>query len=445
MILLVILLIGLIILSFKNKVYGLGSYFLIRLCIPDTCRLGSLSFNTISLAIYVCILLVFYHGKINPNRTILNKFQKQVLFLFGGIILLSFFALIVPLSYQYKYLLQFFITEFVPSLCILLVIGTEKEFKTLIKFIAAGAIFNCLYGIMTFFVDSNPIYDNLTSVSANELAMYDREEGRFGFARKAEGIYGKFNGKIMMTLISLLIFTFFYNKKYLPSKTRYILLFSAFVVNILTSQRSGLFGIFAFIILLADKKQIYGFLKKYGLLLGVCVILIMMIPELKGFRDLFSSVFYMFDDKMQDKLGTSGSSVEMRISQFEMVWSMISTGILSGLGYAFDQYRGEFFKYDNEVLRGLESFFLKVLINTGILGVALWIRFLLELVKPAYRIREMLKNKYYFAYLTAYLVAILFTDISGSFFLFLAFATLNLLEMQFKGYYNGKQQKKLIR
>lgn len=431
MTLLVLLLVILIIATLKNKVYGLAFYFLIRLCIPDTCRVGNLSYNTVSLLIFVVLLIVFYHKSLNCSNSILLKFRKEVFFLFGGIILLSFFAVIVPLGYQYKYLSQFFVTEFIPSFCILLLISSEKEYKLLVRVMAFGALFNCAYGILTFFIDNNPIYDNLTSISASELAQYDREEGRFGFTRKAEGIYGKFNGKIMMSLISLIIFTFFYNKNFLSSKFKKLLLSSAFIVSVLTSQRSGLFGIFAFFILIISRKRIFSLLKKYSIFLVLAVFVIIATPQLQGLRDLLSSVIFILDDKKQDQLGTSGSSVEMRLEQFDMVWAMLSSGFLSGLGYAFDQYRGEFFRFDNDALRGLESFFLKILINNGLLGFILWGRFLYSLLKPTYKFWHIYDNKYFFSYLLAYFIAILFTDISGSFFLFLACATLNLIYMKF--------------
>ena len=111
MILLIILIIGLIIASFKNKVYGLGMYFLIRLCIPDTCRLGSLSFNTISLAIYVCILLVFYVKKkkwINVQLMFIVILQVPIIFFTAPA---GFFMYYMPFYLTSAAMMMLFIIE----------------------------------------------------------------------------------------------------------------------------------------------------------------------------------------------------------------------------------------------------------------------------------------------------------------------------------------------
>ena len=210
MIILLFLFIILVALTVRKSHMGLGWYFVIRLVIPPSARLIGLSFNTICLATFVLLLLIYHYKEVVSKSVSLRVYTKQITFLFVGLTLLTIFADIVPWLFQIKALTQFFITEFVPSILVIMLVRGRAEMNSAIKLVACGALFNCAYGVLTFFIPSNPVFDKFTSLNAADLALVEREEGRFGLAAKAEGIYGKLNGKIVLSLVSMLIFSFFY-------------------------------------------------------------------------------------------------------------------------------------------------------------------------------------------------------------------------------------------
>lgn len=430
MIVLLLLYIILVITTLRKADYGLACYFVIRLCIPPTCRLFDLSFNTICLVTYVLLFVLFYLKNISLNTYLFKTINKNIFLLFNGVLLLSFFALIVPIDFQLKSLFQLYITEFMPAVLLLLVVRTRKQLNHIIIIIAYAALFNCVYGILTFFVDNNPIYDSLSSVDIDELYAFNREEGRFGFIRKAEGIYGKLNGKISMSLMSLLFFTFFYNKDIKNKGLKNLLLFSAILVNVLTTQRSGLFGIIIFCAIVINIKQLLQYLKTAWVVLLIIIIAIILVPQLQGFRDFIVATVFIFSDTKQMELGSSGSSIAMRLDQLSTVWEMIKMGALQGLGYSFSQYRVEFSYYNNDSLLGLESFLLKLLIEIGLIGMTLWIYFFYKMFNLTYKLQNKYRNKSYIAFLLSYIIVIVITDTGGTLFMFLAFSFLNLIKIK---------------
>ena len=69
---------------------------------------------------------------------------------------------------------------------------------------------------------------------------------------------------------------------------------------------------------------------------------------------------------------------------------------------------------------GFESFSLKILMSSGIVGLFAWTSFFMKVYK-----NFLSKNVYNFAFLVVYISAIIMTDASASFYLFFILLILN--------------------
>lgn len=384
-------------------------------------RFAGLSCNSLFLAIFVLILFVFHFKLIRTAPVLFKKVSKHTIILFVGLLSLTFFAEFVPIDFQLKHLIQFFYTEVIPFLLIPLVVRTESEYKTFLYMISLAALFNVSYGLFTFITNTNPIVDIFgTNMEDFDTDIALSEEGRYGLSSKAVGIY---SNKIFMSLVSMLIFTFFYNKVYIRKNYILLLLAIAVLTCFLTTQRTALFCILIFVFLVANKKKIVLYFKKYFFILSCLFIVVFFSPPFKIVREFVYSTVYIFDDKKQEDIGNQGSSVSMRFGQIKGVVEVVGPFVFQGLGYGFGSYR-EGTSLDIAGLYGLESFAFKILVNSGLVGFFLWILFLYRIIKLSISLGTN-EKRYNIAYSFSYLIAIMMTDTSGSFFLFLVFLGLN--------------------
>ena len=421
--LIILLVIIEIVLSVRSATLGLSFYFALRLCVPPSARLAGVSVNTFLLLIFILCLFLFHSKLCRIIPRLFSLHGRYILFLFFSLFALTFFAQFVPLQYQHKELIQFFITELFPCLLIPLVIRNKKDYKTIFFIIAFASLFNVCYGLLTYIINANPILDVFASnIDLEELDpdFALSEEGRYGLTRKAIGIY---SDKIFMALVSLLIYIYFYGKEFVNKRLRISLLLISAVTCFFTTQRTSLFCLVIFLAIVIDKRTLKLYIKKYFLFLCVCFVILLTAPQFKVLRDFAYSAFYIFDDKKQEQVDIGGSSVSVRVAQLESVVELVGSDILPGFGYGFASYR-EGTSINVKEMYGLESYALKIVANSGLLGFLFWLCFFYKLVRSSISIHGKNK-KYIIAFNISYLLAILMTDTSGSFYLFFVFLELN--------------------
>lgn len=426
MIVLVFILIVQIVFSFKKASYGLMIYLIIRLCIPNAARIGDVSLNTFSL---ILLLVSILHTVISQYKLKYPKDQEYlriIISLISVLFILCLFAEYVPLSFQIREIIQFVGTELLPSILFLFIIRTNEETLLAVYVIIGCALFTAIYGLFTFVANINPLYD----LFETEGNLLENELVRGGIEGMAVGIY---NDSIYLSLVSLLLITFLFNKfDFIKNKKILSITIFLLIANLLfTTKRSALLSlIIFFIILFFDEKYQKVVLKLFCFGIMLIVLLTISFSEFTGLSNILLSVLFFWDDKVQNNLDMGGSSNELRYTQLLSIINIIKAdGMLQGLGYGFSRYYYtkvydvEIYGHDPD-FAGFESFAFKVLSASGIIGFIIWVRSFYKL-KLYMTSRFKVEKCYAWAFILSYLIAILMTDTSGSMFLFFVLVVLN--------------------
>lgn len=169
-----------------------------------------------------------------------------------------------------------------------------------------------------------------------------------------------------------------------------------------------------------------------SLIAAICLISIV---QFENIGNVLKATFLMFDDKAQDAMGVSGSTVELRIMQYLTVFSMIKQYMLQGMGYGFPAYFYEVIwdvkKYGlRDDVAGFESILLPILSSFGLIGLCLWIKMFYGVVKLQIRQCVIKMQRHYIsAFSFAYLFVVTLTDTTGSMYLFFLLSAMNIYYM----------------
>ena len=408
--------------TWHKPVYGIMCYYVIRMVIPSVARISSFSFNTIALGILLLFLLPSFKKNYSAKDVLVTGYIKSVIFIVGGLFSLTLLGSI-PILYQWSALLQLFMTEILPSILLAIYLTKAKDYKLFCKVICVMAIFTSLYGIYTYVMVENPIFEMFNNSGDEGYILEDYATGRLGLESIAVGIY---NDKIALSLISLLLFTFLSEKRFLNNVWLPLTLILLFVTIFLTTQRTALFCVIISLgIMFFDKEN--GYIRKIIKLALILAFIMIVFSNNEVIQNSFYSILYIFDDNMQQKLGIGGSSTDMRLLQFANGFDYLGLErLLQGEGYNFPAYyykyiyRRDFFGMDPRFF-GFESFLLKVLMSSGLIGIIIWFVGLFKVFKSLYPQKAI----YDIAFFCSYILAILMTDTSASFYLFFFLLVLN--------------------
>ena len=235
---------GLFVFANKRPIYGLMYYFGIRMMIPYTARVFSLSFNSISL---ICLLLLLLpsFGKFYSSTDIIDKkYIRLVTNLFLMIFLLTIFSFVVPKFFQWACLFQTFFTEFLPSVILAAYLRKKEDYQLFCKLIAYFAALFSLYAIYTYLYSSNPIFELFNNSGRVNLDLTDYTSERMGLSNVAVGVY---DDKIACSLICMLCCMFIYGVKCITLKLRIISFCLCILALFLTTHRTGLLCFFFFV------------------------------------------------------------------------------------------------------------------------------------------------------------------------------------------------------
>lgn len=410
----------------KRPIYGLMVYCAIRLLIPSAARIGDFSFNTFVLSLFLLLTILQFVKSFVKYKHNERMYLKAVVGLWLSLILLTFFSPLLPLLFQWGELLQRIGTELLPSILLMYYLQRKKDTVMLCRILVVLALFNSLYGIYTYFAESNPIYEffNTSTNEAKDLERY--ATGRFGLTGIAVGIY---DDKICMSLIAFLFAMFVFDKEYVNKLLRMIVFCVSLICMLLTTQRSALFCMIVFFAMM-----LYGRSQKIfkTIIWGIVGVVILGIANIEIINDVVSSILMVFDDKAQSAAGIGGSSSGMRMEQFlNVIKYHDATTMFTGEGYGFTQYYYSTI-YDStrfgldQRFFGFESFLLGILMNSGIIGVIAWAVFFIVI----FNLLKVKQHRPFFAMFIGYMLAILMTDVSGSLYMFFI-----LLVVTYK-YYN---------
>lgn len=417
--------------TIKRPIYGIMCYYIIRMVIPSASRVYSFSFNTISLGVLLLFLLPNIVRAYKRSDRFVRKYIVSVSSIIGGVFALTFLGEI-PLFFQWSSLIQMFMTEFLPSILLALFLVKVEDYKKFCNVVCLMALFTALYGIYTYVTVDNPIYTLFNNSGEEERLLEDYVTGRLGMEGIAVGIY---NDKIALSLISLLLLTFLINKANINKVLLLSTLALTFVDMFLTTQRTALFCLLLFFCSMAfDKKN--KLIRKYLKVTVVLLVFAVIFADNKMIMDSFSSLVYIFDDSMQQRLGIGGSSTNMRMLQFASGFTYLGfDNILQGEGYNFPEYYYTYI-FRRDILgidyrfNGFESFMLQIIMSSGLIGVLIWGVGLKNIYQT---LLSHLNGKYGISFFCSYILAIVMTDASASFYLFFFLSVLNYKSNLLKG------------
>lgn len=416
-------LLALAILTLLRPIYGIMGYYVIRIVIPSVSRVGSFSFNTLALGMVLLCLLPKLKKYYNGSDIYVKSYINAVSFIVGGLFVLTFFG-DLPFLFQWSSLFQMFMTEIVPSILLALFLTKASDYKRFCYIICIMALFTAIYGIYTYITFDNPIFTIFNNSGEEGYVLEDYASGRLGLKGIAVGIY---NDKIAFSLVCLLLLTFLISKNNIKRLLQMVTVVIVFVAMFLSTQRTALFciGLFFAIMMLMDRKN--KLVKRYFKVAVALLVIMVMFNSDSMIMDAFYSIFYIFDDSMQQKLGIGGSSTDMRMLQFANGFNYLGwERILQGEGYNFPAYYYTYI-FKREWLGlyprflGFESFLLKTLMGSGLIGIVVWFIGLFKMFKALNPVRDV----YDIAFFTSYFFAIAMTDTSSSFYLFFFLLVLN--------------------
>lgn len=190
-----------------------------------------------------------------------------------------------------------------------------------------------------------------------------------------------------MCLILLLVQVYGYTRGLVKKRTLYIAvamcLFGAFACECRTILYCLIIGflVYSSLYLKGSKVPIYVIL-----FLALIIGLYSFSPFFQEKIDFIASVFRDRDNTL------GGSSLDIRIVQYERVLSYLDGHYLTGRGYDYfwidlQYYKGQEYSLDPE-LYGLEGVHLKYLLERGVIGYALYLIFYILLISYLWRHRQ---------------------------------------------------------
>lgn len=390
---LLILLAIVVIIAFKRPAYGYCCFIAIRILIPEVARsplTDAISFNT--TIIFVVFLALLYEKRKDFIRTVReDQFSKTL------ILLLLYALLVLPISdygdltVQYKYTIQFFLTDILPIIFFISAINNEKEINALVKTFLIATIICSVYSIFTAIIKFNPLVALfiLTFDKTGDLAMSDMvadlSTGR-GFAASGTFIHANGFGYFisMASPICLYLIARGYHRKL--SKAALILL----LVNLfLCKKRSPLvsmavLGAMCFYLSRSKDKIKYIIYTLVGAILFV--VLVETLPALSSVRNMLESSLFFWDDHTLEKNDVGGSSWELRVRQVFYPFEEIANNIILGHGYGWCRWFLDEFEL-HPMLYGFETIFSTAVCEFGILGYFIYYKLFYNSYKYSHPIK----------------------------------------------------------
>ena len=298
--------------------------------------------------------------------------QKAIILYFFISFTIIFFSQTVPLSFQVTCLLNEFAMLLFAFQTFFFVNSEELSSFTLRRILCWAVIFNIIYCIFfEVMVGVNPagmpLYI-LLGEDDNEFItdMIDYERGSMSF--RAQTVY---RHPLSLGQYMLVVLPLFLMKGKQPIKFVYAFFICCLIV---LSGSRGAMAPMILVLFLSLKSNIGAHLRKFVLFLMVISVTICFVPDKqwKHFsREIepFVASLQFWDDQKQKDNDIRGSSMEMRLNQFDAALKEISENPIFGRGYGYRDYW--IYKHNalHPDLLGFESILLLYLVERGWLGL----------------------------------------------------------------------------
>jgi O-antigen ligase len=356
-----------ILMCFARIKIGISMYLFYSILVP---YLHFFSFGQNLFSFLIIISLFYTYG----YKTITFRPFIPFLFLYITQFLLIPFHSDVPVEIQ----LNFFRIDFMSSLLLPFAMinvmkHDPKSLSLFNKTIIVSIVIAVLYSLFLVTISGiNPyimILKPLLTEQGYDVSLYNSYYAAEGEGRLFGRISGVFmhpmtNGVFLCIALIYILFKILNVKKNRKKKVMFSILFliifmTIFFIGVRSAIGATILGLGLFILME----------RKFKLILYVLVgggLLFIIFKQIPGMEDLITSIF---DSKSSN---VSGSSIDMRISQFNGALNEIKNNLLFGKGYGWtDYYKG--LHGDHPILLAFESLVFIVLCDNGFVGIGIWI------------------------------------------------------------------------
>lgn len=372
----------LLILTLKNRVYGLLAYTCISITRPGVYfpLLGKIRFEMIVALVMLIIIIVS-----QERRHLLSLHRNQIsrnLFIFFGVVILSMFQ---ALDFQTAFDKTWeFAKIYAFGLLILALVRTDRDLK----------IFLWTFGILMAWIGYEPIYNFLSGVVTvrGEVSYSVASTGR-GAGHVALGIY----------LVQGLIFLWYLtvsNKNAKQKLTGSFLLIFCLIAIMISGSRGAIVGLVFTSLLISYFSQ-----HRLRYLIASCLIFFVALSSMgSGYLSYMSTIL---------EFGQSDSSAYSRIDGLRHGVEMLVKKPILGVGPGcYPVARKLWFGW------GLWShnIYGQIAGDLGLAGILTWSIFIYSYLKKCFLMRNSLKSdSWYYSILTALIVANIVSLILGFF------------------------------
>ncbi|SDD87601.1 O-antigen ligase like membrane protein [Dyadobacter soli] len=401
-----------------------------RLLIPPVVRIdlkvAEISLNSCFILMIIGItILNFITKKLKVPPFTRSTLKPLALFL-GASLVLTFLGGKLTAVQSISSLMQFIYTEVTLGVIGWIIYNQEEDIRQFVKIIGYSVVLMGVYGLFCYVTLTNP-YVSLMNL------IYSPKMNALGFMEEQRaGIAGRIQGTMLHPLIwggaCMLLFYFITLSSRRASVYYTISLLALLFLNVVFSGSRAallalLFGIGYYF--MASNVRLKLRLVAYGLGIFTFVAgLIYLVPSFSKYQSFFESTVYFWDDTYQKTGAVKGSTVDLRVNQLHGSFDMIESSPMFGLGQGYTAYYSS--KYGiHPVLAGFESVVFMSLVETGIVGLILWIALFIGLFRVAHELSRRagkslsLETALLSTFLASYCIFIVFTGIQSTFYLFL--------------------------
>ena len=366
----ILILIGLLITiySFINYKGALYCYLAYQVFWHPTATMLHLKgLPTISISMFmntVFFILFFVKYKVHNNNGASVCFPLERPFL---VIYISFFAScftsLAGFSSEFTRSLSIIIQDYLMIPIIWNAIDTAKDKKKLEKIFIVVFLLAGIYSLVEYLLKNNPLVNYKSTLNETGIKLYsetaEAETRGYRIVSFFEHPIGA--GMTLSLFVIFIIYLYCEKNNDIPKSYEllsYVAVIFCLMGIILTKMRSSLLFLMISIVAVVNFRE----KRFYKLLAIACLGILIIMPV---FKDNLSVFLSLFDKTAQKEVG--GSSIEMRVEQFQAVYHIFMQSPISGLGERFEEVIKESV-YTRGAL-GYESVWFIQMTRHGVIGI----------------------------------------------------------------------------
>lgn len=322
-----------IIFSLSNLTYGVCIFLMVRILVPEDVRLpfANISLNTGIIA--VLFVATIFHSFVKNGRLRYNrKFTRGVLVFCVYCIASLLLSDYSNLGSQMGYFIQFLITDITPCVIAVSVLKSEKDVLIVIKTFLITCLITTSYGVISYFLQSNPYRLLWATTSTNSDQSY--WFGNFTTSTfVSTNSFGYFIG-LSFPFVAFILSKGIY-KKY--SKVALILLA---VGSMLGKKRTTIVVLLCYVLLWFISGNIKKRLKYFVYsipVIAIAMIMIFTVPSFESVKNMVITSVFFWNDSVYNSvtLGNGGSNWALRLRQLTYPFVEVKTNPIFGHGFGW--------------------------------------------------------------------------------------------------------------